>query len=94
MTVCSHCVVPVEQRTAVGCVVEIVGEIAHHLLLHIKFIQSLFSDFQFKIMVLLDNVPCEVFSLNGVKIADSIDNLPAGIYVVRQGNTAKKIAVK
>ena len=38
--------------------------------------------------------PCEVFNLNGVKIADSTDNLPAGIYVVRQGNTAKKIAVK
>ena len=37
---------------------------------------------------------CEVFNLNGVKIADSTDNLPAGIYVVRQGKTAKKIAVK
>ena len=41
-----------------------------------------------------EDAPCEVFNLNGVKIADSIDNLPAGIYVVRQGNTAKKIAVK
>ena len=41
-----------------------------------------------------EDAPCEVFNLNGVKIADSTDNLPAGIYVVRQGNTAKKIAVK
>ncbi|MDE6083648.1 MAG: leucine-rich repeat domain-containing protein [Muribaculaceae bacterium] len=41
-----------------------------------------------------EDAPCEVFNLNGVKIADSTDNLPAGIYVIRQGNTAKKIAVK
>lgn len=39
-------------------------------------------------------LPYEVFSLNGVKIADSTDNLPAGIYIVRQGNNVKKIAVK
>ena len=37
---------------------------------------------------------CEVFNLNGVKVAESTDNLPAGIYIVRQGNTVKKIAVK
>ena len=41
-----------------------------------------------------EDAPCEVFNLNGVKIADSTDNLPAGIYVVRQGDTAKKVAVK
>lgn len=38
--------------------------------------------------------PCEVFTLNGVKVADNADNLPAGVYIVRQGNTVKKIAVK
>lgn len=39
-------------------------------------------------------LPYDVFNLNGVKIADSTDNLPAGIYILRQGNAVKKIAVK
>ena len=38
--------------------------------------------------------PCEVFTFNGVKVAGNADNLPAGVYIVRQGNTVKKIAVK
>ncbi len=43
----------------------------------------------------LDNTtPCEVYNLNGVMIGNSIDNLAPGIYVVRQGNMVKKIAVK
>ena len=50
-------------------------------------IESVEADFN-------EDAPCEVFNLNGVKIADSTDNLPAGIYVVRQGDTAKKVAVK
>ncbi|MGN0231705.1 MAG: BspA family leucine-rich repeat surface protein, partial [Muribaculaceae bacterium] len=33
------------------------------------------------------DVPVEVFNLNGVKIADSIEGLDAGIYIVRQGKT-------
>ena len=40
-----------------------------------------------------ENAPYEVFNLNGVKISDTTDNLPAGIYILRQGNKMKKIAV-
>ena len=40
------------------------------------------------------SLPVEVFNLNGVKIGNSISNLPAGLYILRQGSTAKKIAVK
>ena len=39
MTVCSHVVVPVEQLSCEGFVVEVVGEATHHLLLHVEFIQ-------------------------------------------------------
>lgn len=38
--------------------------------------------------------PMEIYSINGVKIGNSTSNLPAGIYIVRQGNTVKKVAVK
>ncbi|MDE6754133.1 MAG: leucine-rich repeat domain-containing protein [Muribaculaceae bacterium] len=38
--------------------------------------------------------PVEVFNLNGLKVADSTDNLPKGIYVVRQGSKVKKVVVK
>ncbi|MDE6061929.1 MAG: leucine-rich repeat domain-containing protein, partial [Duncaniella sp.] len=41
-----------------------------------------------------EDAPYEVYNLNGVKVGESTDNLPAGIYIVRQGNTVKKIAVK
>ena len=36
----------------------------------------------------------EVFNLNGVKIADSIDGLDASIYIVHQGEIVKKVAIK
>ncbi len=36
----------------------------------------------------------EVFDLSGMKVADSPDNLPAGIYIVRTGSTVRKIAVR
>lgn len=36
----------------------------------------------------------EIFNLNGVKVADSADGLPAGIYIVRQGAKTEKIVVK
>ena len=39
------------------------------------------------------NIPCEVYSLNGVKIAESTDNLAPGIYIVRQDNSIKKNVV-
>ena len=41
-----------------------------------------------------EDAPYEVFNLNGVKAAESTVNLPAGIYIVRQGNNVKKITVK
>ncbi len=36
----------------------------------------------------------EVYNLNGVKVGDSVDGLVKGIYIVRQGSTVKKIAIK
>ena len=36
----------------------------------------------------------QVFSLSGQPYGSSVDNLPPGIYVVRQGTAAKKIVVK
>ena len=39
------------------------------------------------------DAPCEVFLLTGVKVADTTVDLPAGIYIVRQGDSVKKIAV-
>lgn len=39
-------------------------------------------------------VPLQVYSLQGIMIAGGIDDLPAGIYIVRQGDKVKKIAVR
>ena len=36
----------------------------------------------------------EIYDLNGIKIADSIDGLASGIYIMHQGKTVKKISVK
>jgi hypothetical protein len=38
--------------------------------------------------------PFEVYNLQGMMKADNIDNLPAGVYIVRQGSIVKKILVK
>lgn len=38
--------------------------------------------------------PTEVYNLSGIKVADSTDNLPAGIYIVRRGPSVKKIAIR
>ena len=40
------------------------------------------------------NAPAEVFTLSGVKVADTVDALPAGIYIIRQNGKSHKIAVK
>ncbi|MDE5555287.1 MAG: leucine-rich repeat domain-containing protein, partial [Muribaculaceae bacterium] len=37
--------------------------------------------------------PYEVYNLNGVKAGYSADNLAPGLYIIRQGSVAKKIAV-
>ncbi len=42
--------------------------------------------------VAADNAPVEYFNLNGVRLSG--DNLPAGIYVRRQGNAVTKIIVR
>lgn len=44
--------------------------------------------------------PVEVYDLNGIKVLsgvkaiETVDNLPAGLYIVRQGNVSRKIAIK
>lgn len=40
------------------------------------------------------NVPIEVYDIHGIKQVDTVDNLPAGTYIIRQGNKSKKIVVK
>ena len=50
-------------------------------------IKNLFAEFD-------STLPYEVYSLNGVMIGNSIDNLAHGLYIVHQGNAVKKIAVK
>ncbi len=40
------------------------------------------------------NAPVEVYNLNGLKVADSIETLAPGIYIVRQGVNVRKIAIK
>lgn len=37
------------------------------------------------------NLPVEVYNLNGVKVGDSLDNLPSGIYIARQGSKSAKV---
>lgn len=37
--------------------------------------------------------PVEVYSLDGIKVGDSLDNLPKGFYIVRQGGSARKIRI-
>ncbi len=36
----------------------------------------------------------EVFKLNGTRVPGPVENLPAGIYIVREGSTARKIIVR
>lgn len=40
------------------------------------------------------NASVGVYDLQGRKIADSADNLPAGLYIVKEGNKARKVAIK
>lgn len=39
------------------------------------------------------DAPVEIYTLGGAKVADSTDRLPAGIYIVRQGISVRKIVV-
>ena len=36
-------------------------------------------------------LPMNVYNMNGVKMGDSLDGLPAGIYIVRQGSKSAKV---
>lgn len=40
------------------------------------------------------SAPVEVFNLQGMRVAHSVENLANGIYIVRQGKNVRKIAVK
>lgn len=40
------------------------------------------------------NLPCEVYNLAGVKVADSTEDLNPGLYIIHQGSAVKKIVVK
>ena len=40
------------------------------------------------------SAPVEVYNLQGMRVAHSVENLANGIYIVRQGNNVRKIAVK
>lgn len=40
------------------------------------------------------NAPVEVYNINGMRVADSVDGLATGLYIVRQGNAVQKISVK
>ncbi|MDE6288272.1 MAG: leucine-rich repeat domain-containing protein [Muribaculaceae bacterium] len=37
--------------------------------------------------------PCEVYTISGVKVADSTEGLATGLYIVRQGSVVKKIRI-
>lgn len=37
------------------------------------------------------NAPYEVYNLSGMRVADTLSNLPAGLYIVRQGSVVKKL---
>lgn len=41
-----------------------------------------------------ENLPVEIYNLNGVKVNNSTNHLPAGVYIIRQGNKAQKVIIK
>ncbi|MDE7421963.1 MAG: Ig-like domain-containing protein, partial [Muribaculaceae bacterium] len=40
------------------------------------------------------NAPVKVYDLNGRYISDKVEGLEGGIYVIRQGNNAKKVQLR
>ncbi len=36
-------------------------------------------------------LPMAVYNMNGVKVGDTLESLPAGIYIVRQGSKSAKV---
>ena len=61
-----------------------------------------FEKIEVKCLTGLENVtasidatlPIEVYNMEGVFVGSDINAVPSGIYIVRQGNTTKKVAVK
>lgn len=53
-----------------------------------------FSGIEYVLVDIDSSAPVQIYNLNGVKVADTMDNIPAGIYIIRQGNKSKKIIVK
>ena len=41
-----------------------------------------------------NDAPCEIFNLNGVKVADNADNLPSGIYIRKSNGKSEKFIVR
>ena len=41
-----------------------------------------------------EDAPCEIYDLRGVKVGDNIESLTPGLYIIRNGNEVKKIAVE
>ncbi len=54
-------------------------------------VESIFADHSNSVIDF--SAPLDVYTLNGVKIANTTDNLTPGIYIIRQGNATKKIAI-
>lgn len=40
------------------------------------------------------NLPIEVYNINGTKVGNTIDGLPAGIYITKQGKIVEKLIVR
>ncbi|MBR1543966.1 MAG: hypothetical protein IJ626_03630 [Muribaculaceae bacterium] len=36
-------------------------------------------------------LPMDVYNLNGMKVGDSLEGMPVGIYIVRQGSKSAKV---
>lgn len=41
-----------------------------------------------------NDAPIEVYNLSGIRVAESLENLAHGVYIVRQGDVVKKISVE
>lgn len=41
-----------------------------------------------------ETMPCEYFSLSGIRMGNVKEHLAPGTYIMRQGNTTRKITVK
>ncbi len=40
------------------------------------------------------NAETEIYTVSGVKVGNNMDNMPAGIYILRQGTRTRKVVVK